>query len=435
MDKTQTQTQIQTNQELYQWAKDIFPIFRCLTGDGVRSTLNYIKNIIPSLSIHSVESGKKVFDWEIPKEWKISEAYIEDESGNKIIDIKNNNLHVVGYSHPIDEWVSLDELNEHLHSLPDQPTAIPYITSYYASNWGFCIAHNQRELLKDKKYHVVIQSRLFDGVLNYGEILIPGKTKEEVLLSTYVCHPSMANNEVSGPVVATALARWLSERADNKYTYRIIFIPETIGSISYLSNNLHHLQSHVIAGFNITCVGDNNCYSFMPSRSGDTLSDRAAKHALHHIDKNFIQYSWLENRGSDERQYCAPGVDLPIASIMRSKYSEYDEYHTSLDNLDFISAEGLGGAFEALKNAIQAIEMNCVPRTKVLCEPQLGKRGLYPLISTRETGRQVKTMMNLISLSDGSNDLLTIAELINVSILDIKILLEKLIDNKILEKI
>jgi aminopeptidase-like protein len=431
MDKKQTQT----HQELYQWATDIFPIFRCLTGDGVRSTLNYIKNILPSLSIHSIESGKKVFDWEVPKEWKISEAYIEDESGNKIIDIKNNNLHVVGYSHPIDDWVSLDELNKHLHSLPDQPSAIPYITSYYASNWGFCISHNQRQLLKDENYHVVIQSELFDGVLNYGEILIPGKTNEEVLLSTYVCHPSMANNEVSGPIVTTALARWLSERANNKYTYRIIFIPETIGSISYLSNNLPHLQSYVIAGFNITCVGDNNCYSFMPSRSGDTISDRAAKHALYYIDKNYIQYSWLENRGSDERQYCAPGVDLPIASIMRSKYSEYDEYHTSLDDLDFISAEGLGGAFEALKNAITIIEMNCVPRTKVLCEPQLGKRGLYPQISTRETGSQVKTMMNLIALSDGANDLLSIAELINVSILDLKPLLEKLIENKILEKI
>tara|TARA_A100001015_G_scaffold245743_1_gene281817 strand:- start:2075 stop:3370 length:1296 start_codon:yes stop_codon:yes gene_type:complete len=424
-----------TNEGLYQWAKDIFPIYRCLTGKGVRTTLEYIKNIVPSLIIHSVESGKKVFDWEIPKEWEVTEAYIEDESGNKIIDIKDNNLHVVGYSHSIDQWVSLDELQNHLHSLPNQPTALPYITSYYSSNWGFCIAHEQKKLLTEQQYHVVIKSKHFDGMLNYGEILIPGKTKKEVFLSTYICHPSMANNEVSGPVVATALAKWLSSRVGNKYTYRIIFIPETIGSINYLSRNLEHLQSHVIAGFNITCVGDNNCYSFMPSRSGDTLSDRAAKHVLYYIDKNYLQYSWLEDRGSDERQYCAPGIDLPIASIMRSKYGEYEEYHTSLDNLDFISADGLGGAFEALKQAIEVIELNCVPRTTVLCEPQLGKRGLYPQISTRESGRQVKTMMNLIALSDGKNDLLTIADLINVSILDIKVILEQLIKNKILEKI
>lgn len=421
--------------EMYSWAQDLFPICRSLTGEGVRDTLSYLNKLLPDLDVHEIKSGDNVLDWQVPQEWNIKDAYIKNEKGEKIIDFHQNNLHVVSYSEPIDTTLQLNDLQRNLHSLPAQPDAIPYITSYYSSNWGFCLTQEQRNSLKDEKYHVFIDSELKNGVLNYADLVIKGSSTKEILLSTYVCHPSMGNNELSGPIVSTALAKWISTLKNPYYTYRFIFIPETIGSIVYLSKHMEHLKTNVIAGFNITCVGDNNCYSFMPSRSGDTISDRAAKHALYYIDKNYIQYSWLENRGSDERQYCAPGVDLPIASIMRSKYSEYDEYHTSLDDLDFISAEGLGGAFEALKNAIKIIEMNCVPRTKVLCEPQLGKRGLYPQISTRETGSQVKTMMNLIALSDGANDLLAIAELINVSILDLKPLLEKLIENKILEKI
>ena len=420
--------------QMYGWAKDLFPIYRCLTGEGVRETLSYISQILPDLEVKSVQTGTKAFDWEVPKEWEIFEAYIEDGNGQKIVDIKKNNLHLVGYSQPIDQWVDLEELQNHLHSLPDQPNAIPYVTSYYSETWGFCLKHSQREKLKDGKYHVVIKSRLFKGHLNYGELIIPGASKKEVLLSTYICHPSMANNEISGPVVSSALGKWLIDRKNNFYTYRMIFIPETIGSIIYLSQNLEHLQSSVIAGFNVTCVGDDNCYSLLPSRNGSTLSDRVARHTLKHIEPNFIEYPWLK-RGSDERQYCAPGIDLPITSIMRSKYGEYDEYHTSLDDLTFISPEGLSGAFEAIKKSILGIEYNCTLENTVLCEPQLGKRNLYQQISKVELMPQNAMILNLLSYSDGTNDLLKIADTIGVPIIELYKVAKELIANNLLKEI
>ena len=420
--------------QMYGWAKDLFPIYRCLTGKGVRETLGYISQILPDLEIKSVKTGTKAFDWEVPMEWEIFEAYIEDGNGQKIVDIEKNNLHLVGYSQPIDQWVDLDELQNHLHSLPDQPNAIPYVTSYYSENWGFCLKHSQREKLKDDKYRVVIKSRLFKGNLNYGELIIPGASKKEVLLSTYICHPSMANNEISGPVVSSALGRWLLDRKNNFYTYRIIFIPETIGSIVYLSKNLEHLKSSVIAGFNITCVGDDNCYSLLPSRNGSTLSDRVARHTLQHIEPNFIEYPWLR-RGSDERQYCSPGIDLPITSIMRSKYAEYAEYHTSLDDLTFISPEGLNGAFEAIKKSILGIEYNCTLENTVLCEPQLGKRNLYQQISKVELMPQNAMILNLLSYSDGTNDLLKIADIIGVPIIELHKVAKELIANNLLKEI
>ena len=420
--------------QMYGWAKDLFPIYRCLTGEGVKETLSYISQILPDLEVKSVQTGTKAFDWEVPKEWEIFEAYIEDGNGQKIVDIKKNNLHLVGYSQPIDQWVDLEELQNHLHSLPDQPNAIPYVTSYYSETWGFCLKHSQREKLKDGKYHVVIKSRLFKGHLNYGELIIPGASKKEVLLSTYICHPSMANNEISGPVVSSALGKWLIDRKNNFYTYRMIFIPETIGSIIYLSQNLEHLQSSVIAGFNVTCVGDDNCYSLLPSRNGSTLSDRVARHTLKHIEPNFIEYPWLK-RGSDERQYCAPGIDLPITSIMRSKYGEYDEYHTSLDDLTFISPEGLSGAFEAIKKSILGIEYNCTLENTVLCEPQLGKRNLYQQISKVELMPQNAMILNLLSYSDGTNDLLKIADTIGVPIIELYKVAKELIANNLLKEI
>jgi aminopeptidase-like protein len=421
-------------QQMYEWAEELFPIYRCLTGDGVRETLNYISQILPDLEVKSVQTGVKAFDWEVPKEWEVFEAYIEDTNGLKIIDFKENNLHLVGYSQPIDQWIGIEELQSHLHSLPDQPNAIPYVTSYYSENWGFCLTHSQRKELTDSKYHVVIKSRLFDGSLNYGELIIPGTSKKEVLLSTYICHPSMANNEVSGPVVSSALGKWLSDRTNNFYTYRIIFIPETIGSIVYLSKNLEHLKRSVIAGFNITCVGDNKCYSLLPSRNGSTLSDRVARHTLKHIEPNFTEYSWLK-RGSDERQYCAPGIDLPITSIMRSKYGEYDEYHTSLDDLTFISPEGLNGGFEAIKKSILAIEHNRILHNTVLCEPQLGKRNLYQQISKVDLMPQNAMVLNLLSYSDGTNDLLKIADIIGVPILELYKVAEELIAHNLLKEI
>jgi aminopeptidase-like protein len=327
------------------------------------------------------------------------------------VDFAANNLHVVGYSEPVDQWLDLEVLDEHLYSLPDQPNAIPYVTSYYQRRWGFCLSHNKREQLKPGRYRAVIDSELKPGVLNYGELLIPGKSNEEVFLSTYVCHPSMANNELSGPVVTTAIAQWIQTLPERRYTYRIVFIPETIGSLVYLSRHLDHLKQHVIAGFNVTCIGDERAYSYLPSRAGDTLSDQAAKHVLRHIDPQFVSYSWLD-RGSDERQYCAPGVDLPIAAIMRSKYGEYPEYHTSLDDLNLVTPAGLKGGYLALKLALEVIEQNILPNITVLGEPQLGKRGLYPNISRNRLGGGTQALMNLLTYCDGKRTLLEIADLI-----------------------
>jgi len=417
---------------MYQWAQDLFPICRSLTGPGVRYTLNYIKDLLPGLRIDSFSSGEKVFDWVIPEEWIIRDAYISNENGERVVDFQINNLHVVGYSEPVDQWFTLDELHEYLHSLPEQPDAIPYVTSYYERRWGFCLSDNQRKKLNAGRYHVVIDSDLAPGKMNYAELILPGTSSQEVLLSTYICHPSMANNELSGPVVTTSLAKWLMDLPERKYTYRIIFVPETIGAIAYISKNLHTLKKNTIAGFQITCVGDDRCYSYLPSRSGDSLSDHAALHVLKNLDPDFKSYSFL-NRGSDERQYCAPGVDLPIASIMRSKYHEYPEYHTSLDNLDFITSQGLLGGYTALRKAIEVIEKNCIPKVTVLCEPQLGLRGLYPNLSSKINSDDKDIMMNFIAYCDGSKTILEIAEVIEVPVWELFIVYDLLNEQGLVE--
>ena len=416
---------------MYSWAKDLYPINRSLTGAGVRQTLAYLGNLLPDLVMHEVPSGTKAFDWTVPDEWTIRDAYIADESGKRVVDFHQHNLHVVGYSEAVDLWLDREELEQYLHSLPGQPDAIPYVTSYYKRRWGFCLTHNQRVALPQGLYHVVVDSDLKPGVLNYAELILPGETDEEVLLSTYICHPSMANNELSGPIVTTALVQWLQSLEKRRYTYRIVFIPETIGSIVYLSKNIDRLKRQVIAGFNITCIGDDRCYSYLPSRNGSTLSDQAALHVLHHTDSDFKRYSWLD-RGSDERQYCAPGIDLPIATIMRSKYGEYPEYHTSLDDLNLITPSGLEGGYIALRRAIEVFEKNGYFKVIQLCEPQLGKRGLYPTLSTKETNKDICTMMNLISYCDGRLTLLEIAELVGDPFWELIPIIKKLIAHQIL---
>jgi aminopeptidase-like protein len=416
---------------MHDLAKRLWPIHRSLTGNGVRETLLILKETLADLQIHNVTSGTRAFDWTVPDEWVIREAWIEDEFNNRIVDFNSNNLHVMGYSIPVDLWLTLDELKCNIFSLPEKPNAIPYITSYYSRRWAFCLSHNQLQALKSGKYHVVIDSEIKSGFLTYGELLIPGESNKEIFLSTYICHPSMANNELSGPVVTTALAKWIGTLGNRRYTYRIVFIPETIGSLVYISKHLNHLKENVLAGYNVTCVGDERAYSYLPSRNGNTLSDNVAKHVLKNIDPNFKKYTWLD-RGSDERQYCAPGIDLPIATISRSLYFQYPEYHTSLDDLNFVTPDGLAGGFMALQRAIECIELNCTPSLTVLGEPQLGKRGLYPSLSTRDTVDEVRAMMDLLTYCDGSKSLIEIAELINQPFWDIWPICEKLIKNNIL---
>jgi aminopeptidase-like protein len=396
-------------EKIYELACELFPINRSITGQGVRETLRILQRELSDLQIHEVPSGTPCFDWSVPKEWNICDAYIIGPDGKKIADFHENNLHVVGYSTPVDKTVSLSELKRHLYSLPEQPDAIPYVTSYYEERWGFCIEDKKKALLKKGEYKVYIDSTLKHGSLTYGEIIIPGNSEKEVFLSTYICHPSMANNEVSGPVVTTFLGKWLQSLRSRKYTYRIVFVPETIGSIAYISFNLGQLKKHVIAGFNVTCVGDERAYSYLPSRSGNTLADRVAIHVLNHISPDFKKYSYF-NRGSDERQYCSPGVDLPVVSVMRSKYREYPEYHTSKDDLDFISPEGLFGGYNSLKQCIICLERNETLCMSNPCEPQLGKRNLHPTLGARDAYNSIKIVMGLIGYCDGTKDLLEIAE-------------------------
>lgn len=419
-------------EQIYSLAKKLWGINRSITGEGVRKTLGIIQEILPELQIHEVPSGAKVFDWTVPQEWRVNNAYIIDPYGKKICDFSVNNLHLVGYSVPIHTKLRLSELQKHLHSIPEQPTAIPYVTSYYKRDWGFCISQLKRESLPDGEYEVVVDTEIFNGSLTYGELLIKGDYEEEVFFSTYVCHPSMANNELSGPVVTTHIAQWLISRESRKFSYRFVFVPETIGSITYLSKNLDLLKSRVFAGFNVSCVGDDRCYSYLPSRNGKTLSDAVAKHVLKYLCPEYKTYQW-KDRGSDERQYCSPGIDLPIASIMRTKYGEYPEYHTSLDDLEYVvSPKGLQGGYDALRLAIEVIEANSYPRSTTLCEPQLGKRGLYPTLSTKSSGVNVRLMMDLLTWADGSKSLLDIAELCEVSIWELLPIVEDLLGHQLL---
>jgi len=411
----------------------LFKINRSITGDGVRQTLTILREFMPELSISEVPTGTTVFDWTIPKEWKVNDAYIMTPGGKKICSFKDNNLHLVGYSTPIHAKLNLSELQNNLYSLPDQPTAIPYVTSYYKEHWGFCLSQQQRDSLEEGAYEVFIDSKLFDGSLSYGELFIKGQSDKEIFISTYVCHPSMANNELSGPAVTTFIAKYLLNKINKRYSYRFVFIPETIGSIAYLSKNIKRLKSKVFAGFNISCVGDNRGYSYLPSRNGNTISDLVAKHVLKHTDPAYKAYEW-KDRGSDERQYCSPGVDLPIASIMRTKYGMYEEYHTSMDDLvNVVTPDGLQGGYNITKLAIESLENNKYPKINVFCEPQLGKRAMYPTISAKTSSKEVRLMMDIISYSDGNKSLIEIAELCRVPIWQLYPIIEQLTHCKLIK--
>ena len=387
----------------------LFPICRSLTGEGVRETFRILSEIAP-LDIAEVPSGTNVIDWVVPDEWTIRDAYVMDENDQKVIDFKAHNLHVVGYSEPFEGEMTLEELKPHLHTRPDLPSAIPYVTSYYGKQWGFCLTHGAYERLKPGTYKVKIDSTLSPGVLNYGELLIEGGTREEILLATNVCHPSMANNELSGPVMLAFLARWLMDRPSRRYTYRLLWLPETIGAIAYLARHLEALKERVIAGYQVVCVGGPDDFTYLRSRRRHTLSDRVAERVLGDIGE--FRIAEFPERGSDERQWCSPGVDLPIGSIMRSKYHEYREYHTSLDDLEFVQPENLQKSFDAYTSCIDAIERNVTYRLAIPGgEPNLGRRGLHPLKGgSNHQQRELDALFALLAYADGETDLVSIAD-------------------------
>ena len=421
-------------EEMYELAGDIFPICRSITGSGVRKTLKILENYIKldnlQFNIHEIPSGTKVFDWTIPKEWVIREAFIEDKKGNKIIDMKENNLHVMGYSSPVDKWVSLNELKQFVYTQPDQPKVIPYVTSYYKERYGFCMSYEQLSSLIDDDYHIYIDSELIDGSLTYAEVILPGDSDEELMMTSYTCHPSMANNECSGPVVLVALMRYVKNMKKQRYTYRFVLNPETIGSITYLSKNFNYLKKHLIAGIVLSCVGDDRDYSIIESRYADTLADKSLKCVLA-SKKRYTTHSFL-HRGSDERQYNAPGIELPVVGFSRTKYGEYPEYHTSADNMGLISPSGLQGSYETLVQWINCMENNKKYKMTVLGEPQLGKRGLYPTISQKGNYNEITAMMDFITYSDGKNDLFDISKRIGVPPFELIPIVQKLADNDLI---
>ena len=375
--------------------------------------------------IHSIKSGTKVYDWIVPQEWQINDAYIITPNGDKICDFKENNLHVLNYSIGINDEISLQELQDHLYSIKNYEDAIPYVTSYYKKRWGFCIKHKDREKLKDGLYKVFIDAKHFDGVLNYADFIIPStqNKKEEILISTYLCHPSMANNELSGPIVATFLAKWLLKQKQRKYNYRFVFIPETIGSIVYINRHLKHLQKYTKAGFVLSCIGDNNAYSLVHSPYENTLADKVALHTLKNKE-NFKEFNFLD-RGSDERQYCSPLVNLPVVCVCRSRFGDYKQYHTSKDDLNFISEKGLQGGLNAMKEIIMNLEINEIYKLNTFCEPNLGKRGLYHTINENSTN-DIPLSCNFLAYCDGKNDILNIADKLNLQGYELEELIIKL---------
>jgi aminopeptidase-like protein len=407
---------LSTTKYFYLAKNKLFSICRSITGRGIEKTLKIIKQEFPQLKIYKIKSGKKVFDWKIPLEWEIDEAYILDKDNSKIIDFKRNNLHIVGYSYPVNKNITLNNLLKRIHSLPNQPLAVPYCTSYYKKYWGFCVADKEKKELKkmynkNDLFKVVIKSKLRKGFLKYGELLIKGKSKQEILVSTYVCHPSMANNELSGPIVSMSLINFFLKKKKLEKTLRFIFIPETIGSIAYINKNLDYLKSNLIGGYNLSCIGDNRMHSCMLTKYKNSLSDFSLLEAYKKLKIKFKIYSFLK-RGSDERQYNSPGIDLPIASIFRSKYGEYPEYHTSLDDFNLVTKEGIKGGFTVAKTAIEILLNNIIPKNRILCEPNMGKKKLYPTLSNNKINQLTKDIMNFLTYADGKNGLKTIAKYI-----------------------
>lgn len=398
-----------TGEQMHAFMARLYPICRSITGAGVRETLRLIQERIP-IEVHEVPTGTKVFDWTVPKEWNIRDAWIKDSSGQRLVDFQKLNLHVVSYSSPVHARMNLGELRSHLYTDSEHPEGVPYRTSYYKESWGFCLSASQlSQFREDEEYDVCIDSSLTEGSLTYGELLLPGEDPGEVLISCHICHPSLANDNLSGIAVATELATALQSQP-RRYTYRFLFVPGTIGAITWLAQNQPD-PSSIRHGFVLTCVGDPGPSTYKRSRRGDAEIDRAFAHVLAHSGAPYELVDFSPY-GYDERQYCSPGFNFPVGCFMRSQHGQFPEYHTSADNMDFVRPEALGDSLSKCFSVVDLLEHN---RTYVNrsphCEPQLGKRGLYPVKTDRGDGRDKEmALLWVLNLSDGENSLLDIAE-------------------------
>jgi aminopeptidase-like protein len=394
--------------DMYDLIAELYPICRSITGAGFRSTLESLARHI-DLAVHEVPSGTQVFDWTVPREWNITDAYVETSAGERVIDFRASNLHVVSYSVPVDARMSLAQLRPHLHTLPEHPDWIPYRTTYYDDNWGFCLSQRQLDSLAEDDYHVVIDSSLADGRLSYGECLVPGASVEEVLVSCHACHPALCNDNLSGVVLATWLAKALAG-TEARYSYRFLFIPGTIGSITWLAHNEANLE-RIKAGLVLACVGDPGGLTYKRSRRGDTSIDRAMVHVLATSGAQY-EINDFSPYGYDERQFCSPGFDLPVGCLNRTPYARYPEYHTSADDLDLVRPDCLAQSFSTCLAAFRILEENATYLNQnPKCEPQLGRRGLYGGIGGRSDTQQFQlALLWVLNLSDGAHSLLEIAE-------------------------
>jgi len=393
--------------ELHGLVSELYPICRSITGDGVRQSLKLLGKWV-DLRLHEVPTGTKVFDWEIPKEWNIRNAYIKNSRGEKVVDFQKSSLHVVNYSIGVKQTMRLADLRKHLFTLPEKPDWIPYRTSYYNETWGFCLSQRQLDALPDGEYEVMIDSTLEPGHLTYGEFRIQGETDDEVLISCHSCHPALCNDNLSGMVAAAALAQYLAPTALH-YSYRFVWAPGTIGSIAWLALN-EPVWPRIKHGLVLSCVGDPGTFTYKRSRRTNAEIDRAVEHVLRRSGKKFelLDFSPL---GYDERQYCSPGIDLPMGCFMRTPNGKYPQYHTSADNLDFITAPALAESLDMLLSVVRAIERNeRFQNLNPKCEPQLGRRGLYHRVGGTNNSRNEEAMLWVLNLSDGDHSLLDIAE-------------------------
>lgn len=416
---------LQVGRDIHALIEELYPICRSMTGDGFRQTMEILGAHIP-LQVHEVPSGTRIFDWTVPKEWNIRDAYIKDRDGIKVVDFGRSNLHVVGYSVPVDEVMSLETLRPHLFTLPDRPGWIPYRTSYYEETWGFCLSHHDYLSLQEGDYEVVIDSTLGDGHLTYGELYLPGSLTAEVLISCHACHPSLCNDNLSGVAIGAFLAHQLG-KSWRRFSYRFVFAPATIGAIAWLALNEDKL-SNIKNGLILAGLGDSGGITYKRSRRGDNEIDRAMDHVLRHSGAEYTTIDF-EPYGYDERQYCSPGLDLPIGSVSRTPYGAYPEYHTSADNLEFVKPECLGASFGTVSDVIQLLEANqTYVNLNPKCEPQLGRRGLYKSIGESEWA-----LLWVLNLSDGSRDLLDIADRSGMSFPLIEEAARRLVDAGLLE--